>query len=152
MYTGLLHVHSLFRWILFILLIISIIRSYNGWLNKKPFTPQDKSRNLYTLIFAHLQLLTGLILYVISPLISSALDNMAGAMKDNVLRFWAVEHISMMIISIAFITIGHVLTKKANNDSAKFKKTAIFFTVALVLILFAIPWPFTQSGTGRGWF
>ena len=152
MYTGLLHTHSLIRWILLVLLIITIFRSYNGWKNKRSFLPSDKRFALFTLIFSHVQLLIGFVLYMVSPAVQMALPDMSAAMKDKILRFWSVEHISVMIIAIMIITIGYSLSKRAANDTERFRKLFIFFTISLIIILVTIPWPFTETGTGRGWF
>jgi hypothetical protein len=135
MYTGLLHTHSLIRWIMLILLIMAIFRAYNGWKSKRSFTSGDKKLTLFTLIFSHVQL-----------------PDMGAAMKDKMLRFWAVEHIMMMIISILIITIGYALSKRAANDSDRFRKIFVYFLISLIIILITIPWPFTQTGAGRGWF
>ncbi len=152
MYTGLLHTHSLVRWIMFVLLIITIFRSYNGWKSKRSYTPGDKKLALFTLIFSHVQLLIGLLLYMVSPIVKQALPDMGAAMKDKMLRFWAVEHILMMVIAILIITIGYSLSKRAASDSDKFRKIFTYFLISLIIILITIPWPFTQTGAGRGWF
>jgi membrane protein DedA with SNARE-associated domain len=135
-----------------ILLIITVLRAYNGWKSNRSFTPADKRLTLFTLIFSHIQLLIGFVLYMVSPIVQSAFANMGGAMKDKLLRFWMVEHIATMIIAILIITIGHALSKKAVNDTQRFKRIFIYFLAALILILITIPWPFMQTGAGRGWF
>jgi putative Ca2+/H+ antiporter (TMEM165/GDT1 family) len=58
-------------------------------------------------------------------------------MKDATLRFWVVEHGSIMLMAIVAITLGRVLSKKASTSELKFKKGAIFYTIAFVLILWA---------------
>lgn len=151
MYTGLLHTHSLLRWVMLILLIVAIYRAYNGWKSKRSFTPADKKLNLFTLIAAHTQLVVGFVLYAISPVVQPALSNMGAAMKDKMLRFWAVEHVSMMVIAIIVITIGYALSKRAATDTERFRKIFIYFLISLIIILITIPWPFTQTGIGRGW-
>lgn len=152
MYTGLLHTHSLLRWIMLILLIMTVVRSYNGWKSKRSFTPGDKKLTLFTLIFSHVQLLIGFLLYMVSPIVQSAMEDMGAAMKDPILRFYAVEHILVMIIAILIITVGNAMAKRAANDTDRFKKIFIYFFIGLVLILASIPWPFMQTGAGRGWF
>lgn len=73
-------------------------------------------------------------------------------MKDAILRFWMVEHLSMMIIGIALITVGRVRLKKLDDDKARHKNVLIFFGIGLLLILSRIPWPFMEIGPNRGWF
>src|SRR5688572_27165334 len=110
MYNGLLHTHSFLRWILLALLIVSVFRTYNGWKSRRSFLTADKRIALFTLIFSHIQLLIGFLLYMVSPAVQQALPDMAAAMKDKNLRFWAVEHISIMIIAIMSVTIGYSLS------------------------------------------
>src|SRR5690606_29530387 len=88
--------------------------------------------NLFAMISAHVQLLIGLILYFISPAVN--FSNMGNA----VTRYWNVEHISIMIISLVLITIGHSKSKKAVDAKAKHKAIAVFYTIGLVLILVGI--------------
>jgi hypothetical protein len=67
---------------------------------------------------------------------------MAVAMKDASLRYWTVEHLAMMIFALVLITVGHARAKKAAEAAAKHRTVAIFYGLALVVILAAI----MQSG------
>lgn len=149
MLTGFLHIHSLLRYVILLLLLITILKSFSGWFGKKQYLPGDKKLALFTLITAHLQLVLGLVLYFISPNVKQGMADMGAAMKDPGLRFWTVEHIGMMIIAIILITLGYSLAKRGKEDEAKHKRTAIFFLLALVVIFLAIPWPW--SAVARGW-
>jgi hypothetical protein len=150
MYIGLLHLHSALRYVVLILLIIAIIQAFSGWFGNKTFTSTHKKLNLFTLIAVHTQLLVGLVLYFISPTVNSALANMGAAMGDAVLRFWAVEHIATNLIAVVLITIGYSTAKKAAIDKNKFTRIALFYLIGFVLIMTAIPWPFSR--VDRGWF
>ena len=149
MLTGLLHVHSLLRYILLLLILISIVKSFSGWYGKKQYLPGDKRIALFTLISAHLQLVVGLTLFFISPTVKAGLADMGGAMKNPALRFWSVEHTSMMLIAIVLITLGYSLSKRAKDDETKHKRTAVYFLLALTVIFIAIPWPWKEIA--RGW-
>ena len=144
MYNGLLHLHSFMRWVILLLLVINIIRLFSG----------NNSINLskWLLISAHITLLVGLYQWAFGPtwgLNSIMTRGFGEVMKDPVARFFAVEHISGMLIAIALITIGHVSLKKTGNT----KKTAILYTIALIIILAVVPWPFRELiGSGRTWF
>lgn len=61
-------------------------------------------------------------------------------MKDSVSRFWAVEHMMMMIIAVALAHIGSGRIRKGADDQAKHRAAAIFFTIAFVVIMASIPW------------
>lgn len=151
MYEILLRSHSGLRWVVLILVLGSIGRALTNMSSGK-FTALDDKLSLFSLISAHIQLLLGLGLYFISPFVKAAMEmGMGEAMKDSVMRFWLVEHLTGMLIGIALITVGRVAAKKATEDKAKFKKIAIFFTLGLIVILATIPWPF-RAEIARGWF
>jgi len=147
-YNILLVLHSLLRWIILILLLINIIRHFSAV--NKPFTVRDKKLGLWLMIAAHTTLLIGLYQWFVGPwgyqLIKSV--GMSEVMKNNVYRFWAVEHITGMLIAIILITIGKAVARKNFTDTAKHKRTAWLFTIALIIILITIPWPFRE---GIGW-
>jgi uncharacterized membrane protein YozB (DUF420 family) len=152
MHTGLLHLHSLLRWVLLILLLVMIYRAFTGKRSGRSFDSTDRKFSLFTMISAHLQLVIGLVLYVMNDTVMTGLSNMASVMKDSGLRFLVVEHISTMIIGIVLITIGHIKAKRATTDASKFQSIFVFFLIGLVLILSRIPWPFMEVGQGKGWF
>jgi hypothetical protein len=148
MYTGLLHLHSLLRWIILLLLVIAIFMSLGGMTGKKPFAAGQKKVGLFLMISAHIELLIGLYQWVFGPWGIKYLSN--AGMKDRVALFYGVEHITGMIVAIALITIGRGVSKKNLPDDVKQKRTFWFFLVALVIILALIPWP-GREAIGRPW-
>ena len=146
MYEGLKHAHSGIRWIFLALLIYAVVNAFLKWRAKKAFTEADRKVNLFTFITSHIQLLSGLGLYFISPKVGAMNGEV---MKNAMARFYTVEHISMMLLAIILISVGYIRAKKATESSDKFKRTFIFYLIALVLILAAIPWP---PRFGAGWF
>jgi len=136
MYKILLETHSGFRYIVFILLLIAVIQSLIGWFSNRPYTEANRKVNLFTLISAHIQLLIGLGLYFVSPLVR--LNNFGGTMKIDNLRYWSVEHVLMMVIAITLVTIGHSRSKKMLDAVAKHRTIAIFYTLAFVIIIITI--------------
>lgn len=145
-YQILQHLHSVNRWVVLVLLLLTIITAFQGWFGKKAYTEGDRKKALFTLIFTHVQLILGLILYFISPHVKNG-----GGMKDSFWRFYAVEHLALMVIAIILITAGYALAKRKATDLAKFKTTAIYYVIALLLILAGIPWPF-RAALGGGWY
>lgn len=150
MYNGLLHAHSGLRYIVIALLLVAIVQAFVGWFGRKPFTEGNRKVALFALISVHVQLIIGLILYFISPVVQVALADMGAAMQDTTLRFWAVEHITTMIIGIVLITIGYSTAKRAATDKAKFTRVALFYLIGFVIIISTIPWPWSR--VARGWF
>jgi len=149
METGLTHLHNLLRHAIIIFLVINVVKSFLGWFGKKEYTAGDNKLSLFLFISAHLQLVVGLVLYSVSGVVKVAMADMGEAMKDAVLRFWAVEHMLSMIVGIIIITLGRIMAKKAKTDSTKFRRQAIYFTLAMVIIFAAIPWPWAEMGIAR---
>ena len=152
MYTGLLFLHSLLRWVILVLAIMAIYKSYTGMKGGRPFTAGDKKIGLFLMIAAHTTLLIGLYQWIVGPWGLKNIQNMGfgAVMKDPVARFYAVEHLTGMIVAIVLITIGRGVSKKNIPDAVKHKKTFWFFLIALVIVLASIPWPF-RMGIGRPW-
>ncbi len=145
MVTGLTHTHSLFRWLILILLIITIIRSFSA----KPYDKGLKLTSLFTLIIAHLQFLLGLGLYM-----GKGYSKMFGSemAQEGILWFWTYQHIFGMLTAIILITIGYSKAKRKSDSEDKKKVLKTFFLIALILILISIPWPFREGFASYGWF
>lgn len=154
METGLLHLHNLLRWVVLILLLLSIFKSYTGGASKRAFSSGDKKTWLFTMIAAHITLLLGLYQWLIGRygLLSYVKPEGSSTTKDPFLRFFQVEHPVSMLLAIVFITFGYGMSKKPVEDGVKFKKALRYFILALVLILAAVPWPFRGDIIGRPLF
>ncbi|AHM63577.1 hypothetical protein D770_26670 [Flammeovirgaceae bacterium 311] len=147
-YQIFLFLHSWIRWFILFLGIVVIIKAFIGWSGNKPYLKGDNGMSAGFIGLLHLNLLIGLILYFfLSPYVQQAFSNFGAAMKDSYLRFWAVEHIAINIIAVVVAQIGRTRSKRATTDVAKHKTVAIFYTIALVLILSRIPW-----GEAERWF
>jgi len=146
MYTGFLHLHSALRWVVLILLVVAAVKALISILQKSEYTGVDNKISLFLLISAHIQLLVGFALYFVSPIVKVAREDFGAAMKNADLRYWTVEHLSIMVMAIILITMGRVLSKRATADSGKHMRAFIFFTLALGIVLYGIPW------AERGWF
>ena len=140
MYQVILFLHSWLRWAILLLALVNIYKSFVGI---KGSISYGKGENGLAAAFVgciHLTFLLGLILYFISPYAYQAFGGSESVMKNATLRFWAVEHLFVMILAVAAATIGKAKAKRAAEDKDKFKAQLIFFTIALVLMLSRIPW------------
>ena len=136
MYTGLQHAHSYIAYLALILLVVAAINAIIGMTSNKEFKDNDRKLSLFALIFTHVQLLIGIILYFVSPLVQS----FSVAMKDSTLRLYALEHPLINIIAVVLITIGWSKHKKAATNKAKFKSIGIMYAIGTILNLSRIPW------------
>lgn len=142
------HTHSGLRWILLIVLVGAVIQALMNMKGDKPF---NRKLSLFTLIFAHIQLVIGLTMYFLNNWYKAADPALEGTAKSYY-RFFHMEHIAMMVIAIVLITIGNSRAKKGATDKAKYKTVAVWYGIALLLILASIPWPFMPKFSTLGWF
>jgi hypothetical protein len=134
------HLHSGIRWIVLLLLVIAVINSFIKLLKNKKFLQFDKFISAITTRALHVQLTIGLLLYFISPKVIMNIQSMS----DRIHRFFLVEHISLMIVSIVIVTIGYVMANKISDDHKKHLRIFLFYLAGLILILYTIPWPWEQ--------
>ena len=142
MYSTLLVLHSFVRWLVLVSLGYALFRGYQGWLGNRMFTKHDDLVRLTTATLVQIQLLLGLTLYFISPIVEYFLHHFKVAVHERQLRFFGMEHITMMLIAITVITVGSIRAKRKSTDHDKFKTMALWFSVGLLLILMSIPWGF----------
>ena len=139
-----LHAHSGFRWIALILIILTIYKAFKGLKNTKEYTSKHKMLALGTLIVFHTMVLIGFGLLFTSG--KTAFFDMT-----QPFRFFTIEHPLMMTIAVVLITMGYSKAKKEETSRMKFRKILIFYSIALIVTLNAIPWPF-RTVLGAGWF
>lgn len=143
MYQTLTFYHSIVRWFVLISLIISIYRAFKGYYSQLHFTQTDNAFRHWTATIAQIQLVIGIILYSQSPIIKYFWHHFNDALQIFDILFFGLLHISLMLISIILITIGSALAKRKQNDKEKFKTMLVWFSISLLLIFIAIPWPFS---------
>lgn len=152
MYQGMLHLHSFLRWVILILLLVAVYRSFAD--RNRAFGNGHKKTGLFLMITADLMLLVGVYQWITGAwgLKSIQEHGFGNVMKNPPLRFFAVEHFIGMLVAIILIHIGYSFSKKNVADGRKHKRTILLYGLALLIILISIPWPFREVGAGRSWF
>ncbi|MCM4159079.1 hypothetical protein FHG64_08815 [Antarcticibacterium flavum] len=141
MYETVLFIHSYWAYLVLLLLIVASVNALVGFSSGKEYGATNFRIALFTLIVTHIQLLIGLVLYFVSPYFRMFGEaGMGGVMGDSVLRLYLVEHPLMMIIAVVLVTMGYSKHKAKLTSKPKFKMLAIFYTLALIVMLSRIPW------------
>jgi len=130
--------HSYWAYLVLLVVILATINSIIGMLTKKEFGAKDFRIALFALIVTHIQLLIGIVLFVVANNFGEI--EMGEIMKNASLRLRNVEHPLLMLIAIALLTIGYSKHKNKRTSSAKFKTLVIPYSLALVAMLAMIPW------------
>jgi hypothetical protein len=141
MYSLVLILHSWLRW-------IAIAAGVGATAAAASSPPGGSERpGLLFMISMDLQMLLGLLLYAfLSPNTAAVFKDFGAAMKDPVARFWAVEHVTMMLAAVVLAHVGRVLGRKASTPGAKRTRLMISFGLSTLLMIAGTPWPGMRAG------
>lgn len=140
MYNVIKNLHSYWAYLVLFVLIIAVVNALIKTFGDKEYTAKDFRISLFTLIISHIQLLIGLLLYFASPRFDLWSEMGGEVMKNSLARLYLVEHPLVNIIAVVLITIGYSKHKKKLTSQFKLKTLAIYYSLALVLLLSRIPW------------
>ena len=140
MFLYLKTVHSYWAFFVLFVLVAAIANAFIGRYMGKEFSVKDLRISLFGLIFSHIQLLIGLILYFASPWFDQWSSMGIGVMKDPQTRLYLVEHPITNILAIVLITMGWSMHKRQFESSKKFLRIILFYSLGLLLLLSRIPW------------
>ncbi len=143
---ALIHAHSGLRWLALALLLFAIVNAILK-LKSGKYEKGDKMLNLFAMVMLHIQITLGTIVSFVTGKISYA----EGWMKNPQYRFFGLEHILLMVIAVVLVTIGRKKAEKALDPAKKHKTILIWYTIVLIIIFAAIPWPF-RTVLGGSWF
>ena len=146
MYTLVLALHSWLRWAALVAGVGATRAAFNDRGHATELGRADRW-GLALMAALDLQMLLGLLLYlVLSPTMEAIRQNFSAAMNDRVARFWAVEHISMMLMAVILVHVGRVLARKATTPGAKRTRLLVCFGLATLAMIGATPWPGMTNG------
>lgn len=143
MYDFILIVHNIIRWVVVILLLVTVVRALIGWFGKREWAELDRRLGSFSAIGIDIQLLLGLILYLFfSPFALDGITNFGFeyVMQQADFRFFAIEHALFMILAVVFAHLGSLLPRRVEDPAAKYRRAAIWFALALIVILLGMPW------------
>lgn len=141
MYETVKFLHSYWAYLALAILVISALNALIKFFGNKEFGAVDFRISLFTLIVYHIQLLIGIVLFFSAGYVAIIRETgMGEIMKNAALRSNVVEHPLTMILAVILITMGYSKHKKKLTSKPKFKRLAIFYTIALILVLAIIPW------------
>lgn len=143
MYQTFIFLHSFFRWFVVLSLLCALLRAFNGYRTGRNFSATDNTVRHWTATIAHIQLVLGIMVYMKSPIIHYFWRHFKEAVTNWDILFFALIHLIAMVVAIVLITIGSALAKRRPDDKAKFRTMLFWFGLALLLIILAIPWPFS---------
>jgi heme A synthase len=146
MYTLVLLLHSWLRWAALVAGVAATVTSFS---DRSESTARSRADmwGLVLMMVLDIQMLLGLLLYlVLSPFTAEAMRDFGAAMKNPGLRFFAVEHVTLMLGSVVLVHVGRVMARKAKTPDARRMRMTMCFGLATLLMILGIPWPGMASG------
>jgi hypothetical protein len=143
MYGFILALHNIIRWVVLIAGIFAVVRAFYGWFGKKDWIKQDRLLGIVFTSSVDIQLLLGILLYFVYSnwALKAILEKgMSFVMGESQYRFFAIEHLFFMVLALIFAHLGSALPKRVEDSVTKHKRAAIWFSLAVLIILAGIPW------------
>jgi hypothetical protein len=145
MYSILVTTHSILRWLVIGAGLLAAVHAWRASSWRSPATAP--AAGVFFTVFFDVQLLVGLSLYFfLSPITTAALHRFRAAMSNDIARFWLVEHPFGMLVALVLAHVGRAKSRRAVEDQRQRRLAAIYFTLAIVIVLLAAPWPFMRYG------
>lgn len=143
MYPFVLFLHSWLRW----LAVGAGVGATFAAFGKDTASLRRAERlGLIFMIALDTQVLLGLILYgALSPFTAIAMRDFPAAMRNPALRFWAVEHFTMMLLAAILVHVGRMLARKTMDPAKQRMRLLSLFGIAVLLMMGGIPWPGTAD-------
>lgn len=136
-YSTVLALHNILRWAVAGFGIFALLRAYIGWLGQRQWAPADRIAGLLFSISLDIQFVLGVALVFLGRMLEYEIGTIT---ENETLRYFLLEHTPLMFISLVIVHIGSVAARRATEDLTKFRRAALWFSLASVLILIAIPW------------
>ncbi len=125
--------HATISLLFFVTVFVVITKSIVGLITKRQYSNFDKKTTVFCLIFLYCQFIFGFALYFINKKAELIDPNIIN--QNNLIRFWEVEHIILMLFAIAIAQIGQVIISNTKKSFTKYKKRLIYFSIVLIIVL-----------------
>lgn len=147
MYGVILIVHSWNRWLVLFSAVATLAMAIATLSTSGQWSPKAQRVARVFIAALDLQALLGLTLYfVLSPIVPKTSAEFQAAMHVSALRFFAIEHITMMLLAVIVAHCGWALAKRAKDSRTRARRVAWGVGLALLMILSSIPWPWMAAG------
>jgi hypothetical protein len=134
MYEFLKGLHNLLRWVVVLGGAYALIVMIRGLATSARCTATEGLAARVFTYGMHSQLLIGLILYGVTPLVRGG---MSASLSERLLL---IEHATIMLLAVVAAQLGTSLARRAEADRTKFLRATLGYGVAALFIVWATPW------------
>lgn len=143
MFGYLLITHSIFRWLVIVQLLFTLVYLIFRKYKKRIYSKKDFNLSLFTCLILNIQLILGILLFIKSPVAQAFWNNLNEAVKWREIRFFGLEHPTMMIIGVFLCNYFTYKSKKHIGTSNGFRYLLQKYYLILFFIFSSIPWSFS---------
>lgn len=88
------------------------------------------------LALLYVQFVTGLALYFfLKPDLYARMSSLEEAMEKSTLRFWAIEHVSLMIFALILSQIGWLFIRELDDRKRKYRAATFYYGFSFMVVL-----------------
>ena len=118
--------HSLWRWVVLLVVLVALVRGLVGWLRGGAWTDLDRRLTLAAVTAIDIQVLLGVIVWI------------AGRRWNGTL-FLGLIHPLVMLVAVAIAHVGSARLRRESEPAARHRWLALSLLAVLVLVTAAIP-------------
>ena len=141
-YPTVLLLHSWTRWAVLVLLVVVVVRAWQGRTGFGAWLPLDERLHTALVGVVDAQFMIGVLLYAASPFARAFIGDLGTNIHNRELRFFGLEHVTMMLVAVAFVHVGRARSKAVTDERLRFRRVFAWTFAALIFVLSSIPWPF----------
>lgn len=137
MYSVVIKFHIFISSCFFLTGAVLVAWSITGWARNRPGRLVLYNRLSYLFIaLLYVQLVTGLTMYFfLKPDPSASITTLEEAMEKSTLRFWAIEHVSLMIFALLLSQIGRLFIRQLPAERRMFRAATFYYGFSFLLVL-----------------
>jgi len=142
-----LWLHSYVRWAILAAMVVVVATSGSALRKQSAWTPQHERALRVLVSLADLQFTIGVLLYLVwSPFAAAFMQSPGTTMKEHTIRFFGLEHPTMMLSAVALLHLGRTRCNKMTVARDKHRAVFRWTLAALLVVLTSIPWPGLRHG------
>jgi len=136
MYDVVIGFHYLISSVFLIIAVVLIIWAVRGWVNTYDFSSKFSRLSYYFNLLLYLQFFTGIFLYFfLKSEIETGGISLEQAIDQSNIKFWGIEHVSLMLFALLISQIGRFFIKQISSDRGKYRAATFYYGISFIVVI-----------------